>query len=135
MGSMPVVLQIAPAFPPPRHDIENPHLRPAATPPIIDYGDFTKCAICLEELVYHHHVWRLQCGHIFHAQCGNCVAHARVDRQLEGAPGEAPFAICRGAGLVAAEYHYALAGDQTAAGRRGEILCGASELGDLRGEP
>eukprot|EP00959_Pyramimonas_sp_CCMP1952_P358216 7500655-Pyramimonas_sp.AAC.1 len=34
--------------------------------------------------VDHDKVWRLQCGHIFHAQCWGRVAHARADRQLAG---------------------------------------------------
>eukprot|EP00959_Pyramimonas_sp_CCMP1952_P402949 8443552-Pyramimonas_sp.AAC.1 len=65
-----------------------------ATPPIISDCGLTKCAICLEEFVYHHEMWRLQCGHLFHAQCWDPVVHARVERQPEGAPSEAPCAIC-----------------------------------------
>eukprot|EP00959_Pyramimonas_sp_CCMP1952_P250486 5235614-Pyramimonas_sp.AAC.1 len=77
-------------------------IRPSAMPPIISDCDLTKCTICLEEFLYHDKVWRLQCGHILHAQCWGRVAHARVGRQLEGAPSEAPCAICRGVGLIAA---------------------------------
>eukprot|EP00959_Pyramimonas_sp_CCMP1952_P009667 201838-Pyramimonas_sp.AAC.1 len=62
--------------------------------------------------------WRLQCGHIFHAQCWGRVVHAHVDRQvagnMEGFAREAPCAICRGVGLITAEFHHALAGDQEA---------------------
>eukprot|EP00959_Pyramimonas_sp_CCMP1952_P339697 7114374-Pyramimonas_sp.AAC.1 len=58
-------------------------------------------------------VWRLQYGHIFHAQCWDRVALAPVDRQLpgtlEGAATEAPCAICRGVILITAEFHCALA--------------------------
>eukprot|EP00959_Pyramimonas_sp_CCMP1952_P092728 1940554-Pyramimonas_sp.AAC.1 len=83
-------------------------------------------------------VRRLQCGHIFHAQCWGRVAHARVDRQLsgnvEGTATEAPRAICRGVGLITAEFHYALAGDQDALSRHGEILRGTNELRDLHEE-
>eukprot|EP00959_Pyramimonas_sp_CCMP1952_P101872 2130791-Pyramimonas_sp.AAC.1 len=47
------------------------------------------------------------------------VVHARACRQLagtlEGAAAEAPCAICRGVGLITAELHCALAGDQNAA--------------------
>eukprot|EP00959_Pyramimonas_sp_CCMP1952_P310455 6497489-Pyramimonas_sp.AAC.1 len=53
---------------------------------------------------------------------------------MEGAATEAPCAICRGVGPIAAEFHYALAGDQDAANRHGEILRGANELRDLREE-
>eukprot|EP00959_Pyramimonas_sp_CCMP1952_P389603 8164184-Pyramimonas_sp.AAC.1 len=64
-------------------------------------------------------VWRPQCGHRFHAQCWGRVARAHVDRQLagtmEGAATEAPCASCSGVGLITAEFHYALAGDQDAA--------------------
>eukprot|EP00959_Pyramimonas_sp_CCMP1952_P280259 5858674-Pyramimonas_sp.AAC.1 len=52
-------------------------IRPSATPPVIsDGGDFNKCAICLDYFMRHDKVWRLQCGHIFHAQCWDRVAHA-----------------------------------------------------------
>eukprot|EP00959_Pyramimonas_sp_CCMP1952_P426580 8934551-Pyramimonas_sp.AAC.1 len=78
-------------------------IRPSATPPIISDGDFTICAICLEEFVYHDKVWRLQCGRIFHAQRWDRVARAHVERQLEGASSEAPCAICRNAGPITAE--------------------------------
>eukprot|EP00959_Pyramimonas_sp_CCMP1952_P035152 735947-Pyramimonas_sp.AAC.1 len=76
-------------------------------------------------------VWRLRCGHIYHAQCWGRVAHAHADRQLagtmEGAATEAPCGICRGVGPIAAEFHYDLAGDQDAANRHGEILRGGSQ--------
>eukprot|EP00959_Pyramimonas_sp_CCMP1952_P063714 1331189-Pyramimonas_sp.AAC.1 len=91
-------------------------IRPSATPAIISDGDFNKCAICLGHFVHRDKVWRLQRGHIFHAQCLDRAAHAHVDRHLdwnmEGSANEAPCAICRGAGAIAAEFHYALAGDQ-----------------------
>eukprot|EP00959_Pyramimonas_sp_CCMP1952_P332775 6968572-Pyramimonas_sp.AAC.1 len=48
-------------------------IRPAATPPIISDGDFSKCAICLDLFMNHDKVWRLQCGHRFHAQCWDRV--------------------------------------------------------------
>eukprot|EP00959_Pyramimonas_sp_CCMP1952_P287452 6012024-Pyramimonas_sp.AAC.1 len=61
-------------------------------------------------------VWRPQCGHTFHAQCCDRVVHAPADTQLignmEGSASEAPCAFCRGVGLITAEFHYALAGDQ-----------------------
>eukprot|EP00959_Pyramimonas_sp_CCMP1952_P143787 3010423-Pyramimonas_sp.AAC.1 len=44
-------------------------IRLSATPPTISDGDFSKCAICLDLSMSHDKVWRLQCGHIFHAQC------------------------------------------------------------------
>eukprot|EP00959_Pyramimonas_sp_CCMP1952_P449205 9405740-Pyramimonas_sp.AAC.1 len=100
-------------------------IRPSATPPIISDVNRDK-------------VWRLQCGHIFHAQCWDRVAHAHVDGQLagalEGAASEALCAIYRGLGLIAAEFHYALAGDHNAANRHEEILRGANELRYLREE-
>eukprot|EP00959_Pyramimonas_sp_CCMP1952_P105309 2201319-Pyramimonas_sp.AAC.1 len=78
-------------------------IRRSATQPIISDGDFNKCAICLDHFMNH-------------AQCWDRVAHAHVDRELagnmEGSATEAPCAICRGAGLISAEFHYALAGDQ-----------------------
>eukprot|EP00959_Pyramimonas_sp_CCMP1952_P345934 7245119-Pyramimonas_sp.AAC.1 len=74
-------------------------IRPAATPPIISDGGSGKCAICLDLLMNHDKIWRLQCGHIFHAQCWDRVVHAHVDRQLAGnvevSASEAPCAICR----------------------------------------
>eukprot|EP00959_Pyramimonas_sp_CCMP1952_P047499 991338-Pyramimonas_sp.AAC.2 len=61
---------------------------------------------------------------------GNRVARARVDRQLAGTmestATEAPCAMCRGVGLITAEFHDALAGDQDAASRHGGILRGAN---------
>eukprot|EP00959_Pyramimonas_sp_CCMP1952_P252946 5284120-Pyramimonas_sp.AAC.1 len=57
--------------------------RPPATPPIINDGDETKCAICLEKFACHEKVWRLECGHIFHALCWGRVAQGRVGRRLE----------------------------------------------------
>eukprot|EP00959_Pyramimonas_sp_CCMP1952_P213301 4462981-Pyramimonas_sp.AAC.1 len=59
-------------------------IRPSATPPVISDGDFNKCATCLDHFMHRDKVWRLQCGHIFHAQCWDRVAHAHVDRQLVG---------------------------------------------------
>eukprot|EP00959_Pyramimonas_sp_CCMP1952_P449312 9407953-Pyramimonas_sp.AAC.1 len=47
------------------------------------------------------------------ALLGPCCAGTR-GRQLEGAPNEAPCAICRGVGLITAELHYALAGEHYA---------------------
>eukprot|EP00959_Pyramimonas_sp_CCMP1952_P217774 4554509-Pyramimonas_sp.AAC.1 len=86
----------------------------------------------------HDRVWRIQRGHIFHAQCWDRVAHAHVDRQLagnlEGSAPEAPCAICRGVGLITAEIHYALAGDQESLDHHEGILRGANELRDLREE-
>eukprot|EP00959_Pyramimonas_sp_CCMP1952_P315254 6598416-Pyramimonas_sp.AAC.1 len=74
-------------------------IRPSATPPIISDGGFNKCAICLDHFMNHDEVWRLQCGHIFHAQCWHRAARAHVDRQLagsrEGSASEATCAICR----------------------------------------
>eukprot|EP00959_Pyramimonas_sp_CCMP1952_P093661 1959866-Pyramimonas_sp.AAC.1 len=69
--------------------------------------------------MHHDKVWRLECGHILHAQCWDQVAHAHADRELAGtmesAATEAPCAISRGVGPIAAEFHYALSGDQDAA--------------------
>eukprot|EP00959_Pyramimonas_sp_CCMP1952_P363450 7611146-Pyramimonas_sp.AAC.1 len=42
-------------------------VRLSATPPIISDGDFNECAICLDHVMHHDKVWRLQRGHIFHA--------------------------------------------------------------------
>eukprot|EP00959_Pyramimonas_sp_CCMP1952_P163080 3409029-Pyramimonas_sp.AAC.1 len=53
---------------------------------------------------------------------------------MEGTATEAPCAICRGVGLITAEFHYALAGDQDAWNRREGILRGTNELRDLREE-
>eukprot|EP00959_Pyramimonas_sp_CCMP1952_P106024 2216774-Pyramimonas_sp.AAC.1 len=77
--------------------------------------------------MHHDKVWRLQYGQLFHAQCWDRVARAHVDRQLGGT-------MKRGVGLIAAEFHYALAGDQDAASRHGETLRGANEFRDLREE-
>eukprot|EP00959_Pyramimonas_sp_CCMP1952_P297227 6218289-Pyramimonas_sp.AAC.1 len=75
--------------------------------------------------------WGLQRGQIFHAQCWGRVARAHVDRQLagttEGTATVAPCAICRGVGLITAEFDYALTGDQDAANRHVEILRGDIE--------
>eukprot|EP00959_Pyramimonas_sp_CCMP1952_P132373 2767814-Pyramimonas_sp.AAC.1 len=64
----------------------------------------------------HDKIWRPQCGHIFHAQCWDRVVHAHVDQQVAGnmaaSAREPPCALCRGVGLITAEFHYALAGDQ-----------------------
>eukprot|EP00959_Pyramimonas_sp_CCMP1952_P226726 4740580-Pyramimonas_sp.AAC.1 len=83
--------------------------RPSATPPVISVGSCSKCAICLDQFIHYDKFWRLQCGHRFHAQCWDRVARAHVDRQLagtvEGAATEAPCAICRGVGLIAAGLH------------------------------
>eukprot|EP00959_Pyramimonas_sp_CCMP1952_P167333 3497135-Pyramimonas_sp.AAC.1 len=81
-------------------------IRPSATPPTISDGDFNKCAICRDHFMHHDEVWRLQRGHIFHAQCWERGARAHVDRQLagnmEGTATEAPCVICRGAGRITA---------------------------------
>eukprot|EP00959_Pyramimonas_sp_CCMP1952_P179863 3760867-Pyramimonas_sp.AAC.1 len=53
---------------------------------------------------------------------------------MEGSACEAPCAICRGVGLITAEFHYALAGDQEAQDRHEDILQRANELRDLREE-
>eukprot|EP00959_Pyramimonas_sp_CCMP1952_P045426 948856-Pyramimonas_sp.AAC.1 len=45
-----------------------------------------------------------------------------------------PCAICRGLGFIAAEFHYALAGDQESRDRHEDILQRANELRDLREE-
>eukprot|EP00959_Pyramimonas_sp_CCMP1952_P301013 6297924-Pyramimonas_sp.AAC.1 len=48
----------------------------------------------------HDKVWRLQCGHTFHAQCWDRVVHGHVDRQLAGnmesSASEAPPALSAG---------------------------------------
>eukprot|EP00959_Pyramimonas_sp_CCMP1952_P383524 8036858-Pyramimonas_sp.AAC.1 len=86
----------------------------------------------------HDKVWRLPCGRIFHAQCWEGVVHARVDRQLagnmEGSASEAPCAMCRGVGLIIAEFYYGLAGDQESLNHREDIIRRAVELRDLREE-
>eukprot|EP00959_Pyramimonas_sp_CCMP1952_P355703 7450022-Pyramimonas_sp.AAC.1 len=91
-------------------------IRPLATPAIIRDSGFNKCAICVGHFMKHDKVWGLQCGRVFHEQCWDRVARAHVDRGLsgnvEGSATEAPGAICRGVGLITAEFHYALAGDQ-----------------------
>eukprot|EP00959_Pyramimonas_sp_CCMP1952_P212704 4450608-Pyramimonas_sp.AAC.1 len=104
-----------PSVPPIRYEIgettleRQTRIRPSATPPLISDGDFNKGAICLGHFMHHDKVWRLQCGHIFHAQCWDRVAHAHVDRQLagtmEGTATEAPCVICRGVGLITAGFH------------------------------
>eukprot|EP00959_Pyramimonas_sp_CCMP1952_P144144 3017553-Pyramimonas_sp.AAC.1 len=48
-------------------------IRPSATPPITSDGDFGKCAICLDQFMNYDKVWRLQCGHVCHAQCRDRV--------------------------------------------------------------
>eukprot|EP00959_Pyramimonas_sp_CCMP1952_P071753 1498842-Pyramimonas_sp.AAC.1 len=48
-------------------------IRPSATPAIMSDGGCGKCAICLDQFMNHNEVWRLQCGHIFHAQCWDRV--------------------------------------------------------------
>eukprot|EP00959_Pyramimonas_sp_CCMP1952_P258526 5403949-Pyramimonas_sp.AAC.1 len=108
MGSMPAEPPAAPAVPPGRCEMgettpeRRARIGPSVAPPIIGDCDFTKCAICLEEFAHQGKVSRLECGHLFHAQCWDRVARARVERQLGCAPGEAPCAICRGAGLITA---------------------------------
>eukprot|EP00959_Pyramimonas_sp_CCMP1952_P267315 5589085-Pyramimonas_sp.AAC.1 len=59
-------------------------IRPATTPSIISDGDFSKRAICLDLFMNSDKIWRLQCGHIFHAQCWDRVVHAHVDGQVAG---------------------------------------------------
>eukprot|EP00959_Pyramimonas_sp_CCMP1952_P027301 573833-Pyramimonas_sp.AAC.1 len=70
-------------------------------------------------------MWRLPCGHIFHAQRWDRITRVRVERQMDGAPSEAQCVICRGAGPIAAEFHYALAGGHNEADRHEEVLRGA----------
>eukprot|EP00959_Pyramimonas_sp_CCMP1952_P415748 8711152-Pyramimonas_sp.AAC.1 len=53
---------------------------------------------------------------------------------MEGSATEAPCAICRGVGLITAEFHYALAGDQESLDRHEDILRGANEFRDIRAE-
>eukprot|EP00959_Pyramimonas_sp_CCMP1952_P454366 9469792-Pyramimonas_sp.AAC.1 len=53
---------------------------------------------------------------------------------MKGSASEAPCAICRGVGLITAEFHCALAGDQEPLYRHEDILRGANELRDLREE-
>eukprot|EP00959_Pyramimonas_sp_CCMP1952_P066858 1395916-Pyramimonas_sp.AAC.1 len=53
---------------------------------------------------------------------------------MAGSAREAPCAICRGVGLITAEFHYALAGDQESLNRHEDILRRANELRDLRKE-
>eukprot|EP00959_Pyramimonas_sp_CCMP1952_P342188 7168814-Pyramimonas_sp.AAC.1 len=53
---------------------------------------------------------------------------------MEGSACEAPCAICRGVGLIAAEFHCAHAGDQETHDRHAGILRRANELKDLREE-
>eukprot|EP00959_Pyramimonas_sp_CCMP1952_P172280 3599591-Pyramimonas_sp.AAC.1 len=36
-------------------------IRPATTPRITSDGDFSKCAICLDQFMNHDKIWRLQC--------------------------------------------------------------------------
>eukprot|EP00959_Pyramimonas_sp_CCMP1952_P395587 8288837-Pyramimonas_sp.AAC.1 len=53
---------------------------------------------------------------------------------MDGTATEAPCAICRGVGLITAEFLYALAGDQDALDRHGEIFRVADKLRGLREE-
>eukprot|EP00959_Pyramimonas_sp_CCMP1952_P371668 7782937-Pyramimonas_sp.AAC.1 len=53
---------------------------------------------------------------------------------MEGSAREAPCAIRRGVGLIAAEFHFALAGYQEAHDRHEYIRQRASELRELREE-
>eukprot|EP00959_Pyramimonas_sp_CCMP1952_P080689 1685952-Pyramimonas_sp.AAC.1 len=53
---------------------------------------------------------------------------------MEGSATEALCAICRGVGLIAVEFHYALAGDQESLDRHEDILRGANGLRDFREE-
>eukprot|EP00959_Pyramimonas_sp_CCMP1952_P346325 7253334-Pyramimonas_sp.AAC.1 len=113
-------------------------IRPAATPPIISDGDFSKCAICLDLFMNHDKIWPLQCGHIFHAQCWDRVVQAHVDRQvagiMEGSACEAPCAVCRGVGFIVAAFHCAPAGGQETHDRHEDVLQRANDLTDLREE-
>eukprot|EP00959_Pyramimonas_sp_CCMP1952_P452229 9466209-Pyramimonas_sp.AAC.1 len=79
-----------PSVPPIQYEVgetileRQTRIRPSATPLGISDGDFNKCAICLDHSMHHDTVWRLQCGHTFHAQFWGRVARARVDRQGVG---------------------------------------------------
>eukprot|EP00959_Pyramimonas_sp_CCMP1952_P401889 8421214-Pyramimonas_sp.AAC.1 len=61
---MPVEQQMAPAAPPSRCEMgesrfeRQTRIRPSATPPVINDGDFTKRAICVEEFACHDTGWR-----------------------------------------------------------------------------
>ena len=52
-------------------------------------------------------LWRLQCGHCFHALCWDRHAQSYIDRALPGGANEAPCGVCRGPGLVVAHFPYA----------------------------
>eukprot|EP00959_Pyramimonas_sp_CCMP1952_P431082 9028356-Pyramimonas_sp.AAC.1 len=84
MASLAAVLQ--PPAPPIQREIGESTLErqtragPSATPPVISDGEFNKCAICLGNFVNQDKVWRLQCGHVLHAQYWGRVAHAHMDR-------------------------------------------------------
>ena len=52
--------------------------RPSAQRPIITDGDFRQCAICLEHFGHRERLWRLQCGHMFHAECWDRMAHTHT---------------------------------------------------------
>eukprot|EP00959_Pyramimonas_sp_CCMP1952_P142657 2986712-Pyramimonas_sp.AAC.1 len=104
-------------------------IRPAATPPIISDGGFSKCAICPDLFVNRDKIWRLQRGHIFHAQCWDRVVTPMwIGSWLE------TWRVPRARPPVLYEFHCALAGDQESFNRLEDILQRANELRDLREE-
>ena len=108
-------------------------VRPQAPSVTIMDTDFRQCVICLEQFRNDEVIWRLQCGHTFHKDCWNNVAHTHVQRQNRGDHIEAPCAVCRGTGTIVAEFTWVLAG-QPANDVDRQAMHSANELRDLREE-
>ena len=81
--------------------------RPGVDIPIVRDVEFTQCPVCLQEFQHRDIMWRLQCGHQYHKDCWERNSRTHIHNGIRGAPNEAPCAVCRGVGIIVAEYPYA----------------------------